>query len=458
MHVSIGPRFSRAQKLLIALTVVLVVGFIGFVMWRLFIVDDSRTTKPVVDADTPPHLVSLTESSMTVANLDGTEARTAELPPAFAAMLVVDQGRWLVEDNRDTVVNYFDLSAAQPELRSVELPFAGWAIHPRTVRVGNDIVLLYSPDGSLGLAVVNLADGTAYPIASARAKYFLAGSVRDYLLFKDVDGINTVIVPVADPTAFWTMKGAVVDIRGTTTLVATVNGLASYLTMFDGPKTVGVRVQVENPIMGGMLIDTGALVLERSGALSSLDFVTGKVKRAGVSPFGAQGAIPVADNRLYGWGGDGSALVGADGVPLANYVLGPSVVADTEGPPMVATDGGTGCLVLQPGPQLKSTGASAILISTVDGAELLEMDASPNWVSPDGCTLVGLDSTVVINGKVVDVDLDRVFSVSRDGASVLGVRNSAGDGTTGTPTFVLLDVASGETTKLESATNLFATF
>ena len=458
MHAQFGPRFSRAQKLLITFLIVLAFAGAGWVTWKFFIFDDSHSSQVDFDTKVPPHLVSLSESVMTVSNLDGTETTTTELPPGFSAMLGVDQGRWLLEDNRDTVVNYFDLSAKQPKLRSVQLPFAGWAIHPRTVRVGSDVVLLYAPDGSLGLAVVNLKDGTAYPIASARQKYFLAGSVRDYLLFKEVDGLNTVIVPIADPTAFWILKGAVVDIRGTTALVATVNGLANYLSTYDGTKVVGVRVQVENPIMGGMLLDTGALVLERSGALSLLDFVTSKVKRAGVSPFGAQGAIPVADDRLYGWGGDGSALLGADGVPLGNYPLGPVPEGATEGPPLVATAGGTGCLVLQPGPQLKPTGAAAMLISTVDGAELVQMDASPNWVSPDGCTLVGLDSKVVINGKPVEVDLDHVSSVSRDGGSVLGVRTSAVNSTAGTPTFVLLDVATGKTTELESALNLFATF
>ncbi len=455
MQVSFAPRFSRAQKLLIALVVVLVLASAGWVAWKFFIVDNSHSSEVDFDfVDVPPHLVSLSESAMTVSNLDGSETRTAEVPPGFSAMLGVDQGRWLLEDNRDTVVNYFDLSARQPELRSVELPFAGWAIHPRTIRVGSDVVLLYSTDGSLGLAVVNLLDGTAYPIASARAKYFLAGSVRDFLLFKEVDGLNTVIVPMADPTAFWTLQGAVVDIRGTTSLVASVNGLANYLTTYQGTKVVGVRVQVENPIMGGMLVDTGALVLERSGALSLLDFVTAKVKRAGVSPFGAQGAIPVADDRLYGWGGDGSALLGADGVPLANYPLGAPAVVDGEGPPMVATAGGTGCLVLQPGPQLKPTGAGAVLISTVDGTELATLDASPNWVSPDGCTLVGLDSQVVIDGRPVEVDMDHVSSVSRDGKWVLGLRTSEA----GEPTFVLLDVATGEATQLDSPLNLFATF
>ena len=91
--------------------------------------------------------------------------------------------------------------------------------------------------------------------------------------------------------------------------------------------------------------------------------------------------------------------------------------------------------------------------SVVDGAELLEMDASPSWVSQDGCTLVGLDATVVIDGKLVEVDLDQVFSVSRDKSSVLG-RRTAGDDAT----FVVVDLASQQVRELESGFHLFATF
>lgn len=447
-----GPRFSRQQQLLAATLALLFFAVVGVAIFKFVTGEDTTAKQEDIDYSTlPPHIVSLTDSSMTVSRLDGTEPKTAALPDGFDAMLVADQGRWLLEDNRDNVVNYFDLSAVQPELRSVELPFSGWEIHPRTVRAGSDVVLLHTPDGSLGLAVVNLVDGTAYPTASARAKYYEAGSVRDFLLFKEVEGLNTVVVPMADPTVFWTMKGAVVDIRGTTTLVATSDGLSSFVTVYEGLHPVGVRVQVENPIMGGILLETGALVLERTGGITLLDNLTGKVKRAGVSTFGAQGAIPVADNRLYGWGGDGSALLDPEGLEMANYLL----FTPTEGEPrpLVATAGGTGCLVLQPGPQLKTSGAGALLISVIDGAELLELDASPSWVSLDGCTLVGLDATVVVDGRRVEVGLDQVFSVSRDRSSVLG-RQTAGDDAT----FVVVDLATKQVRELDSGFHLFATF
>lgn len=451
MHESFAPRFSRLQLWMIAVLAVLLLAGAGVITWRIVSGDSSTSSQ---DTALSQHVVSLSESELTVAAVDGNDTKNVAIPSDFNAMVVTDQGRWLLEDNRDAVVNYFDLSATPPELRSVELPFPGFAIHRRTVRVDNDLVLLYSPDGSLGLAVVNLVDGTAYPIASARAKYFEAGSVRDYLLFKEVDGSKTVIVPIADPTAFRTMNGAVVDIRGSMTLVATVDGPASYLTVFDGLKAVGVRVQVENTIMGGMLTDTGAVVLERTGGISVLDNVTGKVRRAAVSEFGAQGAIPVADARLYGWGGEGSAILDSDGAPLATYPLGTTETG--ERPPLIAVAGGSalGCLVLQPGPQPKSTGLGGLLISIVDGAELATLDASPSWVSPDGCTLVGLDSQVIIEGEPVDVDLDQVFSVSRDRGSVLGMHR-IGDGDA---TFVLLDLATREITELGAGFHLFATF
>lgn len=452
MYASIGPRFSRQQILLAVSLGLLFLGVVGVATWKLVTGGDDTAAQEEIDYSTlPPHVVSLTDSSMTVSRLDGSEAKTAELPDGFVAMLVADQGRWLLEDNRDNVVNYFDLSAEQPELRSVELPFSGWEIHPRTVRPGSDVVLLHAPDGSLGLAVVNLADGTAYPTASARAKYFEAGSVRDFLLFKEVDGLNTIVIPVADPTVFWTMKGAVVDIRGTTTLVATSDGLSSFLTVYEGLQPVGVRVQVENPIMGGMLVESGALVLERTGGITLLDNISSKVTRAGVSEFGAQGAIPVADDRLYGWGGEGSAILGPDGLPIASYALYRPTVGDPR--PLVATAGGTGCLILQPGPQLKTRGAGALLISVVDGAQLLELDASPSWVSQDGCTLVGLDATVVVDGKQIEVGLDQVFTVSRDKSSVLG-RQTAGDDAT----FVVVDLATKQVRELDSGFHLFATF
>ncbi len=449
MHAQFAPRFSRAQQLLIVLLVVLFVGGAGFITWRVVTSSDSTSSG---DADLSQHVVSLTGTSLIIASADGTPTATAALPADFDAMVVADQGRWLLEDNRDNAVNYFDLSAAQPELRTVELPFPGFAIHRRTVRVGNDVVLLHSPEGLLGLAVVNLIDGTAYPIASAREKYYEAGSVRDFLLFKQVDGLNTVIVPISDPTAFWVMKGAVVDIQGTKTLIATSDGFSYFVNVYEGLKVVGVRVQVENPIMGGMLTDTGAVVLERTGGITLIDIFTTKVRRAGVSEFGAQGAIPVADGRLYGWGGDGSAILDAEGLPLAGYTLGTTEAGEQR--PLVATAGGTGCLVLQPGSQLKPSGAGGLLISVVDGAELVELGASPSWVSPDGCTLVGLDSSVVIDGKSVAVGLDQVFFVSPDRRSVLG-RNTAADGTA---TFVLLDLASKAITELPSGFHLFATF
>ncbi|MCE9623709.1 MAG: hypothetical protein K8R99_15325 [Actinomycetia bacterium] len=451
MHAQFAPRFTRAQQLLIAILVLLFVGSAGFITWRVVSRDDSTSSGSVELAQ---HVVSLTETSLTIASADGTPTATAALPTGFDAMVVADQGRWLLEDNRDTAVNYFDLAATQPELRTVELPFPGFAIHSRTVRVGNDVVLLYSPDGLLGLAVVNLVDGTAYPIASAREKYYEAGSVRDFLLFKQVDGLNTVIVPVADPTAFWIMKGAVVDIRGTTTLIATVDGLANYVTVYDGLKVVGLRVQVENPIMGGMLTDTGAVVLEKTGGITVVDNLTGKVKRAGVSEFGAQGAIPVADNRLYGWGGEGSSILDEAGLPLAQATYALGTTAAGEQRPLVATDGGLGCLVLQPGPQRVAAGAGGLLVSVVDGTELLQLAASPSWVSSDGCTLVGLDASVVVDGRVVDVGLDQVFFVSPDRRSVLG-RTASGDGTA---QFVLLDLATNQTTELQSGFHLFAMF
>lgn len=435
--------------MVIALVVLITIGGAGFITWKVV---KSRDSSAPSHTELAQHVISLTETTLTVASADGTPTATAALPPAFDAMVAADQGRWLLEDNRDNEINYFDLSAAQPELRTVELPFPGFAIEKRTVRAGNDVVLLYSPDGLLGLAVVNLVDGTAYPIASARQKYFLAGSVRDFLLFKQVDAPNTVIVPMADPTASWIMKGAVVDVRGTTTLIATVDGHSNFVTVYDGLKVVGVRVQVENPIMGGMLTDTGAAVLERTGGLTVIDNLTGKVKRAGVSEFGAQGAIPVADNRLYGWGGEGSAILDDAGLPLTQYALGTTDTGEQK--PLIATAGGIGCLVLQPGPQLKAAGAGGLLISVVDGAQLAELAASPSWVSPDGCTLVGLDSSVVIDGKLVDLGLDQAYFVSPDRHSVLG-RQLAGDGTA---TFVLVDVATGQTTELDSGFHLFATF
>lgn len=456
MYATFEPRFSVLQKVLMVVACIVVIAG-GITAWIVFIGDDAKKTDTVVDLSAiPPRLVSLSTNSLTVYDLDGEVASTAEMPSNFAAMLVVDQGRWLVEDNRDSVVNYFDLAAEQPEMRAVELPFQGWAIHPATVRVGSDVVLLYSPEGELGLAVVNLADGTAYPIASARANYFLAGTVRDYLLFKEVDGLNTVIVPAADPTAFWMRQGAVVDIRGTTSLVAVANGPANFMVIYEGTKTVGARVQVENPIMGGMLNDAtaGAVVLERSGALTIIENMTGKVRRAGVSEFGAQGAIPVADGRWYGWGGEGSALMDAAGVPVATYLLTDVLNDLGDRRPLIATHGGTGCLVLQPQPQLKTSGAGAMLVSTVDGAELLPLDASPSWVSRDGCTLIGLDGLVVIDGRAVNVELEQAFSVSRDGRSVLGRRTAE----SGEAEFVLLDVASGEITVLDSPINLFAAF
>ena len=448
MH-EFAPRFSRAQLWLLALVAALVLGGAGAITWKAVMGGGSEATG---DKEVAQHVVSISETSLIVATADGTPTGSAAIPAGFDAMIVPDQGRWLLEDNRDAVINYFDLAAEQPELRSIELPFPGFAIEERTVRVGNDIVLLYSPDGLLGLAVANLSDGTAYPIASARQKYYLAGSVRDYLLFKQVDEPKTVIVPIADPTAFWITTGAVVDIRGTTSLIATVSGPANYVTVYDGFKPVGVRVQVENPIMGGMLTDQGAVVLEKTGGITVVDNLTGKVKRAGVSEFGAQGAIPVADNRLYGWGGEGSAILDEAGLPLVAYALGATEAAEPR--PLVATDGGIGCLVLQPGPQLKPSGAGGLLISVADGEELLTLDASPSWVSPDGCTLVGLDASVVIDGKAVNVDLDQVFSVSPDRSSVLGRTDGGG----GTPTFVLLDLASKQTIELTTGFHLFATF
>lgn len=455
MHASVGPRFSREQKLLAAILAVLFVATAAVVTWRIVSGDDSGNAD---DHVAQPHLVSLTDSSLRIARFDDagrvdiTTASTTAVPPQFDALIVVDQGRWLLEDNRDTVVNYFDLAAEQPEMRSVELPFAGWAIERRTVRPGNDSVLLYSPDGSLGLAIVNLVDGTAYPLASARAKYFLAGTVRDYLLFKDVETAKTIIVPMDDPTTFWTMNGAVVDIRDTRTLVATADGFASFLTVFEDLKPVGQRVQVENPIMGGMLTEAGAIVLERTGAITEVDFTTAKVRRGGVSTFGAQGALPVADDRLYGWGGEGSAMLDAEGLEMTNYLLG--VTDEGVERPLVATAGGTGCLVLQPGPQLKTVAAGGLLIAVDDGEELAQLEASPSWVSPDGCTLVGLDASVIIDGRRVDVDLDQVYSVAPDRKSVLG-RRTADDGEVA---FVLLDLASGEVTELGTGFHLYALF
>jgi len=454
MPASYGPRFSRSQQALSVLVVVLLLGGAGFITWKVITSDGSTSSG---NDSVAAHLVSLTESQLTVSSIDDTGSptvtATAPVPPAFDAMVVADQGRWLLEDNRDDAINYFDLAAGQPELRTIELPFPGFAIHRRTVRVGNDVVLLSSPDGLLGLAVANLVDGTAYPIASAREKYYEAGSVRDYLLFKQVGGVNTVIVPVADPTAFWTMKGAVVDIRGTTTLIASVSGLENFVTVYEGLKPVGSRVQVENPIMGGMLTETGAVILEKTGGITVVDILTAKVKRAGVSEFGAQGAIPVADDRLYGWGGDGSAILGADGRPIAKgYALGMTDVGEQH--PLVATAGGLGCLVLQPGPQLKASGAGGLLVSVVDAAELVQLEASPSWVSPDGCTLVGLDSSVVIDGKAVAVDLDQVFFVAPDRRTLIG-RNTASDGTA---IAVLLNLASKAIIELPSGFHLFATF
>ena len=248
-----------------------------------------------------------------------------------------------MEDNPDTVFNYFDLAAAQPELRSVDLPFSGWVVEPRTVRPGNDSVLLYSPDGSLGLAIVNLVDGTAYPFASARAKYYLAGSVRDYLLFKEVEGLNTIIIPMRRSDNVLDDEGSCRrHPRHTNAGGDHRRTRRRIVTIFDGLKPVGLRVQVENPIMGGMLTETGAVVLERTGGITVIDPLTAKVKRAGVSEFGAQGAIPVADDRLYGWGGEGSAMFDAEGSGKSRAIRSPKYSMALGDPrPLVATNGGT---------------------------------------------------------------------------------------------------------------------
>ena len=93
-------------------------------------------------------------------------------------------------------------------------------------------------------------------------------------------------------------------------------------------------------------------------------------------------------------------------------------------------------------------------MSVIDASELLPLAASPSWVSPDGCTLVGLDSSVVIDGKAVVVDLDQVFFVSPDRRTVIG-RNTSSDGTA-TP--ILLNLASKARVELPAGFYLFASF
>ena len=72
----------------------------------------------------------------------------------------------------------------------------------------------------------------------------------------------------------------------------------------------------------------------------------------------------------------------------------------------------------------------------------------------DGCTMVGLDSTVVIDRRAGRVDLDQVFAVSPGRGSVLGRRDSSD----GVSSFVLLDLMRNKSSSCHEAFQLFATF
>ena len=147
----------------------------------------------------------------------------------------------------------------------------------------------------------------------------------------------------------------------------------------------------------------------------------------------------IAPDRLLMVGEEGSALVGTDGAVVRTWPT-------RDGEATVLHRAGTKCAVVQPNANLQIEGDGVELIDIATGETLVELSASVESFSGDGCSLTTLvpPQMLVLGGEIVDLgDAERVatFDVATRRAVLVH------DGDDGVR-FELLDLASGETTEL----------
>ncbi|MDO8364126.1 MAG: hypothetical protein Q7V88_14620 [Actinomycetota bacterium] len=422
---------------------------VGVVTWQLGGSDDDDATLAGVGASY--HLVSYPSAvggdTVVVADADGANPVTYDLPEGLGPQWT--PGNWLI-DTDDDKLQAMDLSTG--EVSSIELPSADLTVAGATLVAGSDEVVLFSAFGDMGPVVVDLAGGTVRPLVAGLEQGFAASVRGGVQLFSagDSDGPATILAPVSEPASAWTVPGAVLDVRDRDSLVVSGDD-EIVIQRYSGTDAAGSPAQVPMRPAGGLLVGDHALVVDPAGALTDIDLATGVTSTRGVVGFRVDQAFPIGADRLFVTGDDGSLLYSADGQVVATFP--PGTASTGEEQPMVPVTVGTDCIGLQPGytPALEAAGVQ--LVDLASGDVLLELDATPYLARPDGCTLVTPgDPLLVIDGAVVDVDLDSVMAVRPDGAIVIGLER--GDD----PRIFSVDLASGERTELPKALYRFAEF
>lgn len=452
---SAGPTRTTPWKLIIGAVAVIAAVIVGIVVFTGGDDEPGSSTPgghggPVVSGEW--HLMRLDEAGVSVLNADGAVERTVTLPEDFMPAMAPTMGRWLVGEPDGTSLTVIDL--ADGTARTLELPGADMVVDRGTLRTGGSVVVFFTPAGG-PLARVDLASGTVSPMG-ANERYGQIGPRPGFSLYVSFGEPATLIVPVDDPAAAWEVPGGVADVRGSETLVVQTEDFASTVSRLDGTEQQGKAVAFEVRIDGGMLSADGAVVIDTGGGIQALDFTAGTHELLGTIGFGVDVVVPIGTDHLLAWGGSGTAIVAADG--SVDQTVDPAPDADGELQPLQPVPGGVGsqCLALQFGDGLKAEGARASLWDIATRTQLVKLEATPQLVGIDGCSVVtlGNPAQLVIDGALVDLGLTGVQTVSPDHTQVIG----RVEGADGSPAMVLVTVADGAQVPLEMGAHFYANF
>ena len=448
------PAKRTPWNLIIGAVVVVVAVVVGIVVFTGGDSDDAGGDATTGGTDNAGewHLMRVDDTGVSVLDLAGAVVRTIELPEGFVPTLTQQLGRWLPGEPDGTSLTVIDLSDGTAH--TLELPAEGMMLDRGLLASGGDMAVYFSASGG-PLALADFAAGTARPLGE-HDKYVPFGRRPGFALYFSLDEPATVIVPIDDPAAAWEVPGGVADVHGTDALVLQTEDFVSTAFRFSGTEQQGEGITFKAAIDGGILTDTGAVVIDTGGGVDSVDFAAGTYSLLGTLGIGIDVAVPLGTDHLMAWGASGTALVNIDGTVV--QLIDPVADADGNPVPLQPAPGGVGseCVSVQPGPAMVPQGITASVWNIATLEKVAELQSTPLSAAADGCTVVtvGNPAEVVIDGVLVDVGLLSVQVISPDHLHVIG-RAESPDGATG---MAMVTVADGTQVPLEVGGYFYARF
>lgn len=358
-----------------------------------------------------------------------------ELPRGFSPLVTPMTGRWLLGDDRRSV-DLVVVDLVDESVRSIRLPDVGRVV-PETVGPGRETVLIEPSEEGM-VMTVDLRSGSVHSLGTPGRVFGWSRTVGDTRLYSTLDRKWSLVVPLDMPSAAFEVEGYVVDVNGGRVLTIdggfTGNGVS--IREAGGP-TVSLA---DAPGFAAMLTDAYAWFID-ADVVWSVDPVTQDATPMFELSFQPEWATPLGDGLLLAVSRDESVLL-----DTRRGVMTPPL----PGPISVVTRGSQ-CVALQRGSQVRTSGADAVLLDLRSAEGLMSFDATPQAVTPDGCSVLAASdpSVLFVNGSTIATGLARVQAASPWGTWVIGREGASGP-------VVLRRVGDGQTFDLSAGVHQFA--